>query len=54
MMLHRPVIILSEMNTGNHSRGGEATYSQYVCHLEKRSSAVKSVQSGGGKFFFFW
>jgi type II protein arginine methyltransferase len=41
------VIILSEANTGNHSCGGEAAYSQYVRHLEKTSSAVKAVQSAG-------
>lgn len=41
------MIILSEVNAGNHSRGGEAAYSQYVRHLEKTSPAVKAVQSAG-------
>jgi type II protein arginine methyltransferase len=41
------VIILSEMNAGNHSRGGEAAYSQYIRHLEKTSPAVQAVQSAG-------
>lgn len=41
------MIILSEVNAGNHSRGGEVAYSQYVRHLEKTSPAVKAVQSVG-------
>ena len=41
------MIILSEVNAGNHSRGGEAAYSQYVRHLEKTSPAVKAAQSAG-------
>lgn len=41
------MIILSEVNAGNHARGGEAAYSQYVRHLENTSPAVKAVQSAG-------
>ena len=41
------MIILSEVNAGNHSRGGEAVYSQYIRHLEKTSPAVQAVQSAG-------
>uniref|UniRef100_A0A8H8CMM8 Protein arginine N-methyltransferase n=1 Tax=Psilocybe cubensis TaxID=181762 RepID=A0A8H8CMM8_PSICU len=44
---HRPMIILSEVSEGRHTRGGENAYSQYVRHLEKTSPAVQAAKKAG-------
>ncbi|KAF8149849.1 shk1 kinase-binding protein 1 [Crassisporium funariophilum] len=46
-MIHRPTIILADVNAGTHTKGGEVAYSQYVRHLEKTSAAVQAVQKAG-------
>ncbi|KAG6917003.1 hypothetical protein DXG01_004268 [Tephrocybe rancida] len=46
-MIHYPTIILSGVNTGIHSRGGESAYMQYVRHLEKTSPAVQAAERVG-------
>ncbi|PFH53048.1 hypothetical protein AMATHDRAFT_138418 [Amanita thiersii Skay4041] len=45
--LSSPTIILSDVVSGLHNRGGEAAYSQYVRHLEKTSLAVQASQKPG-------
>jgi type II protein arginine methyltransferase len=40
-------VILSGTDTGRHSKGGEAAYSQYVRHLEKTSPAAKAIKTEG-------
>ncbi|KAF8896284.1 PRMT5 arginine-N-methyltransferase-domain-containing protein [Infundibulicybe gibba] len=46
-MIHRPTIILAEAHLGNHTRGGEAAYSQYIKHMERSSSAVQAAHRVG-------
>lgn len=46
-MIHYPNVILSDVKSGLHSRGGEAAYLQYVRHLEKTSPAVQAVHTQG-------
>ncbi|KAF6757275.1 shk1 kinase-binding protein 1 [Ephemerocybe angulata] len=46
-MIHRPTILLADVNTGRHRRGGESAYSQYVRHLEKTSPPVQAAQKPG-------
>lgn len=43
----QPTVILSGTNTGQHSRGGEKAYSQYIRHLEKTSPGVQAMQKQG-------
>jgi protein arginine N-methyltransferase 5 len=43
----QPTIIISGTNTGQHSRGGERAYSQYIRHLEKTSPGVQAMQKLG-------
>jgi type II protein arginine methyltransferase len=40
-------VILAGVNSGLHTKGGEAAYSQYVRHLEKTSPAVVAQQTSG-------
>lgn len=47
MPQHRPTVIVSGVNAGLHSRGGESAYSQYVRHLEKTSPAVQAAEKKG-------
>ncbi|EFI27922.1 shk1 kinase-binding protein 1 [Coprinopsis cinerea okayama7 len=44
---HRPTIILADVNSGRHARGGERAYSQYIRHLEKTSPTVQAAQKPG-------
>ncbi|KAF4614217.1 hypothetical protein D9613_007754 [Agrocybe pediades] len=46
-MIHRPTIILAGVSEGQHSKGGEVAYSQYVRHLEKTSPAVMTLRKEG-------
>lgn len=46
-MTHQPTIILSGVSKGQHVKGGETAYSQYVRHLEKTSPAVIASQKLG-------
>ncbi|KAG2017899.1 shk1 kinase-binding protein 1 [Coprinopsis cinerea AmutBmut pab1-1] len=46
-MIHRPTIILADVNSGRHARGGERAYSQYIRHLEKTSPTVQAAQKPG-------
>ena len=43
----QPAVILSGIDTGRHSKGGEDAYYQYVRHLEKTSPAVKAMKTEG-------
>lgn len=43
----QPAVILSGTDSGKHSKGGEAAYSQYVRHLEKTSPAVRAMKTEG-------
>ncbi|GJE96614.1 PRMT5-domain-containing protein [Phanerochaete sordida] len=47
IMKLQPVVIFSGTDSGTHSKGGDAAYSQYVRHLEKTSPAVKAMQTEG-------
>lgn len=47
LLQHYPNIILSGVDAGTHSRGGEAAYMQYVQHLEKTSPAVQAAERAG-------
>ncbi|KAK1224056.1 hypothetical protein PQX77_008386 [Marasmius sp. AFHP31] len=46
-MAHRPNIVLSNVSSGLHSRGGEDAYSQYIKHLETTSPIVQSTKTAG-------
>ncbi|KAF5359278.1 hypothetical protein D9756_003377 [Leucocoprinus leucothites] len=46
-MIHRPTVILAEVTSDKHSRGGEAAYSQYIKFLEKTSAVVRNAQKEG-------
>ncbi|KAF8992848.1 PRMT5-domain-containing protein [Cyathus striatus] len=46
-MIHRPTVMFSGVSSGNHSRGGEAAYTQYVKHLERTSTVVQAAQREG-------
>ncbi|KAG5638898.1 hypothetical protein H0H81_008958 [Sphagnurus paluster] len=46
-MIHHPTVILSAANAGQHTRGGETAYAQYVRHLEKTSPAVQAAERAG-------
>ncbi|KAF8625564.1 hypothetical protein AX15_005327 [Amanita polypyramis BW_CC] len=46
-MIHRPTIVLSEANTGLHSRGNEPAYTQYIRYLEKTSPTVEASKETG-------
>ena len=43
----QPAVILSGIDTGRHSKGGEDAYYQYVRHLEKTSPAVTAMKTEG-------
>lgn len=43
----QPNVILSGTNSGRHKKGGEATYAQYIRHLEKTSPSFRAVQTAG-------
>ncbi|EGO24309.1 hypothetical protein SERLADRAFT_356020 [Serpula lacrymans var. lacrymans S7.9] len=46
-MAHRPIIIMSDVRSGTHSKGGESAYSQYIRHLEKSSPVVQAALKAG-------
>ncbi|XP_006459365.1 hypothetical protein AGABI2DRAFT_218502 [Agaricus bisporus var. bisporus H97] len=46
-MIHRPTVILADVITNKHSRGGEVAYSQYVKFLEKTSAVVRNAHQSG-------
>ncbi|KAI0956054.1 hypothetical protein AcV7_006562 [Taiwanofungus camphoratus] len=47
IMKLQPNVILSGTNSGRHKKGGEATYAQYIRHLEKTSPSFRAVQTAG-------
>ena len=49
---HRPTFILSGVDSGIHTMGGESAYSQYVKHLEKGSSVVQAAKTEGTVEYF--
>ncbi|KAG1771016.1 PRMT5-domain-containing protein [Suillus occidentalis] len=46
-MAHHPIIIMSGVSSGLHTKGGESAYAQYVRHVEKTSSAVQAAMTAG-------
>ncbi|KAG5647401.1 hypothetical protein DXG03_000472 [Asterophora parasitica] len=44
---HLPTVILSSASAGQHARGGESAYAQYVRHLEKTSPIVQAAERSG-------
>ncbi|KAF9266605.1 PRMT5-domain-containing protein [Marasmius fiardii PR-910] len=46
-MAHRPNIVLSNVASNLHARGGEDAYSQYIKHLESTSPVVQATQKAG-------
>ncbi|KAL0570210.1 hypothetical protein V5O48_011747, partial [Marasmius crinis-equi] len=46
-MAHRPNIVLANVASGVHARGGEDAYSQYIRHLESTSPIVQATKKTG-------
>lgn len=46
-MAHHPIVIMSGVSSGLHTKGGESAYAQYVRHVEKTSSAVQAAMTAG-------
>lgn len=44
---HRPAFILSSVDSGLHTMGGESAYLQYVNHLEKSSPVAQAAKTEG-------
>lgn len=44
---HHPTYILSGVDDGLHTMGGESAYSQYVKHLEKSSPVIQAARTEG-------
>jgi type II protein arginine methyltransferase len=49
---HRPTFILSGVDSGVHTMGGEPAYSQYLKHLEKSSLVVQATKMEGSVEYF--
>ncbi|KAF8557423.1 PRMT5-domain-containing protein [Imleria badia] len=46
-IIHHPTLILSGVDSGVHTMGGESAYSQYVKHLEKSSPVAQAAKTEG-------
>ncbi|KAF8127019.1 PRMT5-domain-containing protein [Boletus edulis] len=46
-MIHHPTFILSGVDSGVHTMGGESAYPQYVKHLEKTSPVAQATKTEG-------
>lgn len=46
-MAHHPIVIMSGVSSGLHTKGGESAYAQYVRHVGKTSSAVQAAMTAG-------
>lgn len=49
---HRPVFVLSGVDSGLHTMGDESAYLQYVKHLEKSSPVVQAAKTEGSVEYF--
>jgi hypothetical protein len=49
---HRPTFILSGVDSGVHTMGGELAHSQYLEHLEKSSLVVQATKMEGSVEYF--